>query len=58
MNLKVTITKTSNGLCDYIQVMSEDMITVNVVLVAAQIEVVDMRPERAVKRKAKKQPGR
>ncbi len=43
MNLSVVITKTADGLQDYIQVMSEDMISVNVVLVADKIKVEDTR---------------
>ena len=47
MNLKVTITKTSTGDQDYIQIMSDDMIAVNVVLVADEIEVADLRRKEA-----------
>ena len=43
MKLTVTITKTSDGLRDYIQVMSDDMVSVNVVLVADEIRVEDHR---------------
>ena len=43
MILNVTVTKTANGLQDYIQIMSDDMITVNVVLVADAIKVEDHR---------------
>ena len=45
MKLRVTITKTSDGESDYIQVMSEDMLAVNVVLVAEEIEIRDSRPK-------------
>jgi len=41
MKLTVTITKTSFGDSDYIQIMSEDQISVNIVLVAEEIEVHD-----------------
>ena len=41
--LNVTITKTSDGRSDYIQVMSHDMTTVNVVLIADEIKVEDFR---------------
>lgn len=44
MNLKVTVTKTADGKFNYIQVMSEDQLRVNVVMVAEQIEVLDLRP--------------
>ncbi len=43
MKLNVTITKTSNGDKDYIQIMSDDYVTVNVVLVADEIKVDDKR---------------
>lgn len=43
MKLNVTISKTSDGKDDYMQIMSEDMITTNIVLVAKKIEVEDAR---------------
>lgn len=43
MNLRVTITKTRDGFSEYIQIMSDDTISVNVVLVAESIEVDDHR---------------
>lgn len=45
MDLKVTITKTANGLQDYIQIMSDDLMTTNIVLIADQIVVEDHRDE-------------
>ena len=42
--LKITITKTSVGTAEYVQVMSDDTVSVNVVLVAGEIEVIDARP--------------
>jgi hypothetical protein len=41
--LTVRITKTSDGQRDYVQIMSADMVTVNVVLIAEKIEVLDGR---------------
>ena len=41
--LVVTVTKTSNGLMDYIQIMSDDSVSVNIVLIADKIEVKDHR---------------
>jgi len=41
--LKVTISKTADGLRDYMQVVSADLLAVNVVLVADKIEVTDVR---------------
>ena len=43
MKLNVTITKTSTGMADYIQIMSDDQVSVNIVLVAEKIEVKDHR---------------
>jgi len=46
VNLKVTVTKTAQGDQDYIQVMSDDQLSVNIVLVADRIELQDMRPKK------------
>jgi len=43
MKLDVTITKTSKGDSDYIQIMSDDQIAINIVLIAEEINVVDHR---------------
>jgi len=43
MKLNVTVTKTQNGLQDYIQIISDDALSVNVVFVAEKIEVKDHR---------------
>lgn len=43
--LIITITKTANGKWDYVQIMSGDNFTVNVVLIANKIIVDDHRPE-------------
>lgn len=43
--LKITVTKTSNGQDEYVQIMSGDQFTVNVVLIASEIEIVDTRPQ-------------
>ncbi len=45
MKLRVVITPTATGEGEYIQVISDDMVTVNVVLVAESIEVLDTRGE-------------
>lgn len=45
MELKVTVTKTANGLQEYIQIMSDDMVSVNIVLIADRIAVDDARPD-------------
>jgi len=41
--LTVTVTKTSNGLMDYIQIMSDDSVSVNIVLIADKITMEDHR---------------
>lgn len=41
--LRITVTKTADGQCEYVQIMSADHFTVNVVLIASEIEVVDAR---------------
>jgi hypothetical protein len=53
--LKVTITKTAQGDADYVQIMSGDMFATNIVLIAYEIEVDDMRekPKGEKKRKTK-----
>lgn len=43
MKLKITVTKTSRGDQDYVQIMSDDLLSVNIVLVADEIEVEDRR---------------
>ena len=43
MKLNVTITKTSIGTNDYIQIMSEDQLSINIVLIAEEIKVKDHR---------------
>jgi hypothetical protein len=44
--LRVTITETSDGLAEYIQIMSADTMSVNIVLIAGKIEVEDCRDDR------------
>lgn len=44
MKLNITITKTADGLQDYIQIMSDDCISINIVLVG-EIVVQDHRNE-------------
>ena len=41
--LTVQITKTTDGKSEYLQVMSGDMMTINIVLIADKIEVRDDR---------------
>jgi len=42
-DLKVAITKTANDKLDYIQIMSTDQLSINIVLVANHIDVQDRR---------------
>ena len=43
MILTITVTKASDGIREYVQVMSEDMFTVNVVFLVDAIVVDDRR---------------
>lgn len=43
MNLTVQVTKARDGKHDYVQIMSEDMVSVNIVLVVDKITVKDER---------------
>ena len=45
MKLQVTVTKTSDGLSDYIQIISDDMLSVNIVLVVEEVVVEDRRED-------------
>lgn len=48
MKLNITITKTADGGRDYVQIMSDDCLSVNVVLVADKITVKDHRDEEEI----------
>ena len=50
--LAIVISKARDGVNDYVQIMSSDFMSVNVVLVAGAIEVEDGRP--ASKKKVKR----
>lgn len=41
--LNVTVSRTSDGLNDYLQIMSADMFAINVVLIAGRITIEDRR---------------
>lgn len=43
MKLNITLSKTRDGKQDYLQVMSDDFMAVNIVLIADSIEVQDAR---------------
>lgn len=42
--IAITVSKTSDGESDYIQITSSDMMTLNVVLVATSVTIDDRRP--------------
>lgn len=46
MELTITITKTAVGNKEYIQIMSDDTVTVNIVLVVDKINVKDAREDK------------
>ncbi len=41
--LTITVTKTANGQQEYVQIMSDDVIEVNIVLIADSIDLKDYR---------------
>ena len=43
MKLNITISKTSRGDQDYLQIMSDDMMSINIVLLSDEITVEDLR---------------
>jgi len=45
MRLNVTVTKTATGVGEYIQIMSDDLTSVNIVLVVESIDIVDLREQ-------------
>jgi len=46
MKLKIQISKTSRGDQDYVQITSDDLMSVNIVLIADHIEVDDRREKK------------
>ena len=45
VKLTITVTKTSDGMNEYVQIMSEDQFFINVVLIADKIVINDARPK-------------
>ena len=45
MRIEITVQKARDGVHDYVQIISDDMVTVNIVLVAEKIFVKDNRKE-------------
>ena len=46
MKLEVRISKAQDKIHDYLQIMSEDYVTVNVVFVVDEIDLKDLRTEK------------
>lgn len=55
--LKVTLSRTSDDLQDYLQIMSSDQTTINVVLIANHINVTDSRRKTGSKPQTRKVEG-
>ena len=49
--LRIQVTKTSDGSRDYVQIISADQLTINLVLLADKIVVSDLRPPETKPRK-------
>ena len=49
--LNLTIIKTTTGTMDYLQITSEDQLSINIVLIAEKIELKDYRGEETLKKK-------
>jgi len=43
MKYSITLSKTSSGNKEYFQIISQDMVTVNIVLIAEKFDLKDMR---------------
>ena len=43
--LRVTVTKTADGLMEYLQIISEDQFALNIVLISSEITIRDARPQ-------------
>jgi len=48
-DLTVIVSKTADGKSDYMQIMSRDMVSINVVFVAPKIELEDTRGRKVKK---------
>lgn len=51
MELTIQVTKTSRGDQDYVQIMSDDCQSVNIVLIADSIKVEDARQRKSDKKR-------
>jgi len=59
LKLTITVTRTADGKQDYVQVMSADQMTTNIVLIADEIVVADhraLKPHANVTRARKETP--
>ena len=43
--LKITVSKTADGEFDYLQILSGDQFSLNIVLIAENVVVTDARPQ-------------
>ena len=43
MKLSILISKTANGKAEYLQIMSEDQVSINIVLIADSVKIEDKR---------------
>lgn len=43
MKLNILVSKTTNGKLDYLQILSDDQFTINIVLLAEQVKIEDRR---------------
>jgi len=54
MKIKVIISKTAQGTSEFLQVMSDDLVSVNMMLVAQEITVNDVREKKRRAKRAKR----
>lgn len=45
MGLRITVSKTADGTQDYLQIMSDDQFSTNIVLITDKITIEDARPK-------------
>jgi hypothetical protein len=54
-HLRIQITKTADGLAEYVQILSGDQFSVNIVLIANRIDVADQRATPKIGRDTEKE---
>lgn len=55
--IKITVTKTSDGMNEYVQLMSADQLSLNVIAIAQKIEILDAREIKPAPRRDLVQKG-